>query len=288
MKIILTEEQTKKARLRALKYIHSEKGKKKLKDYRELHKKELSEWSKAWRNENKDRLKKKQKEYYLKNRERLIKAAAIYKRKRNGPPKPRLTPEEVKEHHRISNLRWAETHKEHIKAVRIIYEARTKDKRKSYRKEYAKKNREKILARLRLRSQTEKEKERKKLWCINNPDLVLQAHRKRRAKLKGVIGADYTTHDLIKSRCEMFGNKCWMCGGELSAIDHVKPISRSGSHMPCNLRPICLTCNSMKNNRWINDRSELTQFISQLKNLGDISKWKGVRNPKKKQKHRLF
>jgi 5-methylcytosine-specific restriction endonuclease McrA len=34
------------------------------------------------------------------------------------------------------------------------------------------------------------------------------------------------------------------------AVDHVKPITKGGSHMPANLRPICGPCNSLKHNTW--------------------------------------
>lgn len=48
----------------------------------------------------------------------------------------------------------------------------------------------------------------------------------------------------------MFGFKCWMCGAPYDHVDHVKPISRGGSNLLCNLRPACARCNRSKSNKW--------------------------------------
>lgn len=80
--------------------------------------------------------------------------------------------------------------------------------------------------------------------------------RKRRAK-----GFDYTTADHIKARCEMWGDRCYLCGAPMQAIDHVIPLAKGGTHWPANLRPICRTCNSKKRDRWPYDlrpRNEVT------------------------------
>lgn len=48
----------------------------------------------------------------------------------------------------------------------------------------------------------------------------------------------------------MWGNRCWVCGREYEAVDHVKPLSKGGANWPCNLRPICTKCNITKKARW--------------------------------------
>lgn len=51
---------------------------------------------------------------------------------------------------------------------------------------------------------------------------------------------------LKKQRWELFGNRCWMCGGDPDRTDHVIPRSRLELNWPSNLRPICLNCNNRK------------------------------------------
>ncbi|WP_084493421.1 HNH endonuclease signature motif containing protein [Nocardia flavorosea] len=54
----------------------------------------------------------------------------------------------------------------------------------------------------------------------------------------------------VTARWEYFGNRCWVCRGEATATDHVKPLNKGGPHMPANLRPICQPCNSSKSDKW--------------------------------------
>ena len=53
------------------------------------------------------------------------------------------------------------------------------------------------------------------------------------------------------ARFLMWGGRCWVCGIEgATEDDHVKPISKGGSHCLSNLRPICKKCNTSKGGRW--------------------------------------
>jgi 5-methylcytosine-specific restriction endonuclease McrA len=74
--------------------------------------------------------------------------------------------------------------------------------------------------------------------------------RQRRARKRGALGVEYTTVAMIQARCEMWGHRCYICGGPMQAIDHVKPLVKGGAHLPCNLRPICKSCNSKKGSKW--------------------------------------
>jgi hypothetical protein len=69
-------------------------------------------------------------------------------------------------------------------------------------------------------------------------------------RLNDAAGKDYTTPSLIAARREMWGGRCYVCGAPATAIDHVKPVARGGAHWPCNLRPICKSCNSRKGTKW--------------------------------------
>jgi 5-methylcytosine-specific restriction endonuclease McrA len=53
------------------------------------------------------------------------------------------------------------------------------------------------------------------------------------------------------SRFALWGGRCWMCGIDgATQEDHVKPITKGGSHCLANLRPICHSCNASKGGRW--------------------------------------
>lgn len=71
---------------------------------------------------------------------------------------------------------------------------------------------------------------------------------RRRAAQRVTVGV--VTGEAVAARVAFWGGCCWMCGGEWSQIDHVKPLTKGGSHMPANLRPICGPCNRRKSNRW--------------------------------------
>lgn len=62
----------------------------------------------------------------------------------------------------------------------------------------------------------------------------------------------------LESKLEYYGYKCYLCGSEYEQVDHVIPVSRGGSNLPANLRPICRSCNSWKNNKKL---GELNVFV---------------------------
>lgn len=73
---------------------------------------------------------------------------------------------------------------------------------------------------------------------------------KRRSRTLSAAGHGYASKAMIDARWEMFGGKCWVCGGPAEAVDHVKPLSKGGSNFPSNLRPACTGCNSSKGAKW--------------------------------------
>jgi len=54
----------------------------------------------------------------------------------------------------------------------------------------------------------------------------------------------------VQARIDYYGGLCYLCGAPADTIDHVKPISKGGAHIPANLRPACLSCNSSKRDTW--------------------------------------
>ena len=88
--------------------------------------------------------------------------------------------------------------------------------------------------------------ERKRRRANPLPSL-LEVHR-RRARAAGVAVVAFDEAQ-FRARMSMFDG-CWMCGNPAGEIDHIKPISKGGAHMLCNLRPACAPCNMTKGAKW--------------------------------------
>jgi 5-methylcytosine-specific restriction endonuclease McrA len=73
----------------------------------------------------------------------------------------------------------------------------------------------------------------------------------RRARKKNAKGRATVTQ--IQARWDYYGRLCYLCMKTAVASDHVIPLSRGGSNWPSNLRPICKSCNSRKNNRTLRE-----------------------------------
>jgi 5-methylcytosine-specific restriction endonuclease McrA len=116
---------------------------------------------------------------------------------------------------------------------------------------------------VRYRLNPEPFKLRRAEWRRENPDLARRLHRDyvarnrarinelarlRVARKRDVLTIQFTPEQLA-DRMAYWGNKCWMCGGNFEAVDHVIPISLGGPHCLSNLRPSCGSCNSAKGNR---------------------------------------
>jgi 5-methylcytosine-specific restriction endonuclease McrA len=84
-------------------------------------------------------------------------------------------------------------------------------------------------------------------WRAANPERRREHSHKRRGRLMGAAGVEYTNAELIAARVEMYGGLCRYCGRDYESIDHRIPLARGGSHWPANLVPTCKSCNSRKN-----------------------------------------
>lgn len=80
----------------------------------------------------------------------------------------------------------------------------------------------------------------------------------RRARELAAVSIPFTKEQLAQ-RWAYYGGKCWICRVPATDADHVKPISKGGAHMLCNLRPICDSCNSSKAARWPFDKEKFLE-----------------------------
>lgn len=132
---------------------------------------------------------------------------------------------------------WYAANRERALAnVKAYKEADPERKRRSDR-EYRLANRERIDQRV-------------KEWNAANRARRREISRKYTNARRGIVQMVPFTVEQWAAKVAYWGNRCWMCGGEWSDMDHVKPISAGGADMLCNLRPACGPCNSSKNAKW--------------------------------------
>ncbi len=134
---------------------------------------------------------------------------------------------------------------------------------REYQREWARKHREKTReSKRRWREDNiEQMAEARAAWEQTHRDVRRGYQRVRDAQKRQALSIARFTPEQLRLRLSVFGNQCWMCGGEAKAVDHVKPLSRGGSHLFCNLRPACQSCNSRKGGQW--------PFPSSYRGVGD-------------------
>jgi 5-methylcytosine-specific restriction endonuclease McrA len=86
-----------------------------------------------------------------------------------------------------------------------------------------------------------------------SPDYLANARanaKRRRATLDGNVCIPFTD-DQLAQRMSMYGSRCYICtSNHRVTVDHVKPVLHGGPHMLANLRPMCKSCNAIKNAVW--------------------------------------
>lgn len=132
-----------------------------------------------------------------------------------------MTPAERKVARRRYKTKWRLANPEKMAAARAEWEAANPDIRRRYRRE------------------------RKQMDPVSNRAYV----HARKARIKAATVVPFTAEQL-RQRFAFYGNRCWMCGDEGDTLDHVKPISKGGGHILCNLRPACADCNGKKGAQW--------------------------------------
>lgn len=150
--------------------------------------------------------------------------------------------------------------------VRANDRARDPEKRAlSQRKSYLR-HREIRQAAIKARrdADIEASRERERQWRAANAESVAARRRKYRetnpnvrlieqaknARRRRSFSYGNVSLGQLQARLDYFGNLCWICSETATTVDHVKPLSKGGAHLPSNLRPACAPCNFRKHNKW--------------------------------------
>lgn len=162
-------------------------------------------------------------------------------------------------------------------------------------KRYYKRNREKIITRVKDNYWQNPEESRKKrrLWTQRNREHVRQwwkqwysthsVHRRQKIRIRymAVGSSTITDEQTWKMILETFSYRCAYCGKEgiPLTIDHWIPVTKGGTNDPWNLVPSCKSCNSSKGNRtpleWLDilklrgvGDEQISELLSRLRSIG--------------------
>lgn len=187
------------------------------------HKDEINTERREYREKNKDEINANNRDRYATDTEyrEKIKEQVRQYRKEN--------PEKVKQSFR----KWYQQHKEEQSEYARAY-------RKAHRQELARKSRERLQ---------------------NNPEYRARVRayiRKYKALKRGASTAELVDRQSIIERDNA---TCYICGiGPLTDseihLDHIIPLSKSGSHTPDNIKVSCASCNLKKNDRSLTEVHE--------------------------------
>ena len=241
---------------------NSEKVKKSSQKYYRDNIERLRLYHKEYRTKNKEKVNKLSREYYEENKDRLNKRGRERNRQKQLDRNKYLCKWSVR-------IRKKQTEQERKEKRKKYYEENKEKSKEYYRKNkekyveanrrfhlnnpekaagYARKYREKFPERAKESSRNSYDPAYNKEWRKKNPDKVQASRHRRRAKLKG-SGGSFTEQEW-KDLCEKYDNTCLRCGKKTKmTVDHVVPISKSGTNFIGNIQPLCLSCNSVKGNR---------------------------------------
>lgn len=89
-------------------------------------------------------------------------------------------------------------------------------------------------------------------WWRKNPHRVAQQNGKRKALLKNSLATDCSAK-IIELRLARFCRWCCRPFHKNLTIDHVIPLDRGGNHIPDNLVAACLSCNTSRRNKLVEE-----------------------------------
>lgn len=203
--------------------------------------------------------------------------------------KARRSPDGLQDHCKPCRGTYRSTHREAINAARRqAYGQAQKQRHAEYIRAYSKKHRESLSLYHRAYREAHREELNAAQRAYHDTRRAVEAEyarayyaseqgrlvknaciHRRMARERGAVGSDYTTAKHIAWRHALWGNRCYICGKAGSKTsplhtDHVKPLAKGGAHLPCNLRPICGSCNTRKRDAWpyaavLSQRGNLTK-----------------------------
>ena len=139
---------------------------------------------------------------------------------------------------RAYSQKYAEEHREQLKQKCKDHYKNNKEYYQAKGKEYYKNNAEKSKAYTRA-------------WKKSNPEKNCHNAMNYYAKVRGAEGK-HTIEDW-KWLCAKFDNRCLCCGNQTKMTkDHIVPPDLGGSDYIENIQPLCISCNSSKNQKTTN------------------------------------
>lgn len=154
------------------------------------------------------------------------------------------------EHIRQQKLQWATKNKEHVQKHRLEYYLKNKERLDAYKKAWNLKNTDKVRE-YALKSALRR-KGKPHPWHVANPDLVRlikqqYKHRRRQKENSTILPTNVYQTWVIETPkiCTYCGTTC----AENYHVDHIDPLSKSGTHTLDNLTISCPDCNLSKSNR---------------------------------------
>lgn len=140
---------------------------------------------------------------------------------------------QCKECHNARSLRYVKANPEKRKESKHASYIKHKDNAAKYARNYYVKNKDAIL-------------ERGKVWDKNNPEKKVEKYNRRRARLSSCETFEIKKSFLIQLKM----SPCVGCGSTKNITqDHVVPLALGGRHSEGNLQPLCLSCNSGKQDK---------------------------------------
>ena len=225
-----------------------EKDRERGREYRANNREALNESSRKWREKNRDAISERRREWSKNNKE-IIKERQHKWYAEHGKEYYERNKEVLNERTR----KWRKNNKDKIKAQA----ARWLAENPGYYREYHKKNKEAINA-------------RSLKWAKDNPIKTREKRSKQRALKAEVTIGDLSeikkVYDIAEKDtdvvCYLRLDGCPYANGEKIAIgdrhvDHIKPLSRGGSHTASNLAISCSKCNLRKGARLLEELEDI-------------------------------
>lgn len=144
------------------------------------------------------------------------------------------------------------------------------ERNRAYQKQWAENNKEKVLQSKResYRRRSDSIREYNNQYRIENHERRLEIERASRSRNKEKWRPAKNSRQSARNRVlaedkylilerelrKIYSDPCFMCGStENQSLDHIIPLSRSGTHSVGNIMTLCSSCNASKHNRTITE-----------------------------------